>query len=65
MEVVGSLVSIAVIVAIVYAFAKAAWQAFSKAALAPIHEKLDRILALQQPALQSKTADTSVDAGST
>jgi hypothetical protein len=54
-EIVGGLTSIAIFFAIVYAFAKAA--------LAPIHEKLDRILTLQEMSRPSKGPDNSVGAG--
>ena len=53
-EFVGSLVSIALFFAIIYAFVKAA--------VAPIHEKLDRMLALQL-ASQSTLANDPADAG--
>ena len=54
-QLIGSLVSISFSIAFFFAII----YVFVKAALAPVHEKLDRILALQQQALQSR-----VDAGS-
>jgi hypothetical protein len=54
-DLVGGLMSIAVACAIVYS----AFYALGRIILAPIHAKLDRLLALQEQALQSELAGRS------
>jgi hypothetical protein len=51
-ELVGGLMSIVVACAILYAF----FYAIGRTILTPIHAKLDRLLALQEQALQSEAA---------